>query len=170
MERFQIFFTFFIFISAEVKAQASASADITATIVSPISIAKVPGKDLSFGSIAPSHAAGLVILSANGSRSAQGGAALPSNGGNITPAEFKVTGEGSYSFSIGLPTTPVIMINSGNSETMIVEGFTSSPENTGTLSGGERIVKVGATLKINPNQARGQYYSATPFTVTVNYN
>src|SRR5687768_10722170 len=86
--------------------QSSASANIYATIVKPISIEKVAGKDLDFGNIAASQAGGIVILNTNGVRRTIGGATLPSTSGTITTAEFLVSGEGSFSFSITLPSSP----------------------------------------------------------------
>lgn len=157
-------------ISARSYAQSSASASISATITTPISIEKVPGKDLNFGNIAASQSAGIIILNTSGVRRAQGGATLPTTAGTITPAEFVVSGEGSYSFSITLPASQVTMVNSTNNETMIVNGFTSSPETTGTLSAGKLTLKIGATLNVNPNQSPGVYSSIAPFAVTVNYN
>ena len=162
--------SFFILGSVKVNAQASATADIFATIVSPITIEKVAGKDLNFGNIAAGKFAGIVVLKTNGNRGISGGAVLPSTSGTASAAEFVVSGESSYSFSITLPTAPVTMVNTSTSETMVVDGFTSSPESTGTLSAGKQTVKIGARLNINANQSPGDYSSASPFVVTVNYN
>ena len=168
--RFFCFFIFFVFLAIKTNAQSSASAYIYATIITPITIEKVTGKDLNFGNIASGQSAGIVILNTNGIRLTSGGAILPSTSGTITPAEFIVSGEGSYSFSITLPTSPIKMVNSFNNQTMTVTGFVSSPENTGTLSAGKQTVKIGASLNINANQSPGDYYSPAPFAVTVNYN
>ena len=153
------------------SAQRTASASVAATIVTPIGIEKVPDGDLNFGNIAAGTSSGIIVLSTNGVRRAEGGATLPSTEGTISPAEFIVTGEGSYYFSITLPSDPITLINTENSaECMMVDSFTSSPENAGTLSGGKQTVKVGASLSINPAQSPGLYKSSTPFNVTVNYN
>jgi hypothetical protein len=55
---------------------------------------------------------------------------------------------------------------------MIVDNFASNPSGAGlVLSGaGAQTVTVGATLNVNGSQTPGTYTSATPFTVTVNYN
>lgn len=165
--------SFFIlnFLFNHLQAQTSAAADVSATISTPIAIEKVSGKDLSFGNIASGNSTGLVILNTNGLRVAEGGATLPATSGEVSVAEFMVTGEALYSFSITLPSNPITIVNSVNSaETMIVDRFISSPEATGTLPGGKQVLKIGARLQINPGQAPGVYRSALPFNVTVNYN
>ncbi len=53
---------------------------------------------------------------------------------------------------------------------MTVDTFTSTPSGTGSLAGGSQTLSVGATLHVAAAQAAGTYTSATPFTVTVNYN
>ncbi|MFD2163176.1 DUF4402 domain-containing protein [Paradesertivirga mongoliensis] len=154
-----------------VQAQSSAAADVSATISTPIAIEKISGNDLNFGNIASGKSAGLVILNTNGVRVSEGGATLPASTGAVSVAEFLVTGEPLYSFSITLPSNPITIVNSVNpAETMIVDRFISSPEATGTLPGGKQVLKIGARLQINPGQAPGVYISALPFNVTVNYN
>lgn len=152
-------------------AQNSGSATASATIITPISIQKVNEGDLNFGNILAGKSNGIIILGTNGVRRIEGGASLPSALGTISPAEFMITGEGSYSFSITLPLSPITLTNStGTNEIMMVDSFTSSPETTGTLSEGKQILKVGANLNVGANQAPGIYISDIPFTVTVNYN
>jgi hypothetical protein len=53
---------------------------------------------------------------------------------------------------------------------MTVDGFVSNPNGTGTLTGGTETLNVGATLHVTHAQVAGVYSSATPFSVTVNYN
>jgi len=65
---------------------------------------------------------------------------------------------------------PAATTVTSGSDNMTVDAFTSNPDGTGTLTGGTQTLKVGATLNVGANQAAGTYTSATPFTVTVNYN
>lgn len=149
--------------------QASATANVSATIVAPIAITKV--NDMNFGRIAATAAAGTVTLAPAGTRTLTGGVTLPSTGGtgDVSPAIFTVTGAANYTYSITLPTTNTIIENGANQ--MTVNTFTSTPSGAGTLSGtGTSTLSVGATLAVGANQAPGVYTSATPFTVTVNYN
>lgn len=147
-------------------AQVSGTATATATIITPIAISKTV--DMNFGNVAVSAAAGTVVLSPAGVRTKTGGVTLPIVAGTISAASFTVTGLGSYTYTITLPSTPLTINNGSN--TMTVNSFTSTPSGTGTLSGGSQVLNVGATLNVGVNQAAGLYTSASPFTVTVNYN
>lgn len=146
-------------------AQASATADASATIVTPISISKTA--DMNFGNVATNGAVGTVVLAPAGTRTSTGGVTLPATVGTVTAASFTVSGSGAYTYAITLPASVVITSGSDN---MTVDTFTSTPATTGALTSGTQIIKVGATLNLVASQAVGSYTSATPFTVTVNYN
>lgn len=147
-------------------AQTTATADISATIVNPISISKV--QDMNFGKMAIVSGAGNVVLSPSANkRMATGGVELV-DGNQATFASFNVSGLAGATFSITLPTVPVVISNGEN--TMTVSNFTSTPTNTATLGNGTKNIAVGATLHVEGNQKLGVYKSTTPFTVTVNYN
>jgi hypothetical protein len=148
-------------------AQVSATATASGTIVSPIAIANAG--NLNFGNVAVSATAGTVILAPAGTRTITGGVTLPAVPGTVTAAHFAVTGSQNYTYAITLPSTPTTVTSGAN--TMTVNAFTSTPTTTGTLDGsGAQTVDVGATLNVGAAQASGTYLSATPFTVTVNYN
>jgi len=154
-----------ILFTSSAFAQATATANASATIVTPISITK--NSDMNFGNIATDGTVGTVILSPAGGRTFTGGVTLPAVTGTVTAASFTVNGSGSYTYAISLPST--LTITSG-ADSMIVNDFTSTPSSTGTLSSGTQIINVGATLNLVASQAEGTYTSATPFAVTVNYN
>ena len=151
-------------------AQASATASASATIITPISIAKTV--DMNFGNIAVSAStSGTVVLATSGSRTTAGagGVTLPSTTGTVAAAEFTVSGEASYTYAITLPANATL--TDGGSHTMAVSSFTSNPSSTGTLSsGGSQTLTVGATLTVSAGQAAGSYTNATAVPVTVNYN
>jgi hypothetical protein len=148
-------------------AQQTASAYASATIVTPISI--TPANDLDFGNIAvPPSIGGTVVIRPNGSRSATGGVVLPANSGNPAAAEFNIEGEEGFVYDIILPEGPLTL--SSGSGTMTITGFTSDPVNTGQLSSGGQLLHIGATLYVSPAQPVGTYISATPFSITMNYN
>ncbi|WP_343667966.1 DUF4402 domain-containing protein [Chitinophaga sp.] len=151
--------------------QASATASVTATIVTPIAISKTT--DMNFGRVAVTSTAGTVVLAAAGTRSTTGGVTLPSTGGtsDVSPAVFAVSGTANYTYAITLPSSDVTITDGTN--TMTVNTFTSSPTvaSGGTLdASGDQNLRVGATLHVSANQAAGVYTTSTPFTVTVNYN
>jgi len=154
-----------LFFTSATFAQASATADASATIVTPISISK--NSDMDFGNVATNGTVGTVVLAPAGTRTPSGGVTLPATAGSVAAASFTVSGSGSYTYAITLPTS--VTIASGTDE-MIVDAFTSTPLTTGALTAGEQIITIGATLNLVAAQAEGAYTSATPFTVTVNYN
>ena len=146
---------------------ASATASASGTIVTPIAITK--NVDLNFGNIA-SGTAGTVKLeaSAAATRTASTGITLPGNTGTVTAAKFTVTGAADYAYTFTVPSTATTITRQSGTETMTVDNFTSNAGTT--ITGGSVEVYVGATLHVGANQVAGVYTSATPFTVTVNYN
>lgn len=125
---------------------------------------------MNFGNLAVNNLSGTVVLSPTGSRLPTGGVTLPSVVGTVTAATFTISGVPNYTYSILLPLTDITIYN-GPTYFMIVNLFTSDPTPAGTLDPtGVQILKVGATLNVNPSQATGIYITNTPFSVTVNYN
>jgi len=156
----------FVFASTS-YAQVTATASSTVAIITPIAITKEV--DLNFGNIAVSPTlGGTVILPTSGTRSMTGGVTLPIVSGTVTAAAFTVSGEGNSTYSITLPTSPIVL--SSGSGTMTVANFVSTPSSTGTLSGGNQEIKVGATLSVGAAQSAGQYTNESSLYVTVNYN
>jgi hypothetical protein len=149
-----------------IYAQSTAIATATATLVTPISITK--NVDMNFGNLAVSSTdPGTVVLLPNNTRNKTGGVSLPATTGTVSAASFTVSGENGYSYTITLPSS--LTISSGGNS-MTVNTFTSTPSNTGTLTGGTSTLNVGATLNVAAGQASGTYTSGGGFTVTVNYN
>lgn len=167
-----LFASLFIIVIAvqNVKAQtnATASAETSATIITPIAISKTA--DLNFGNIV-AGTAGTVTVGTNDSRSSTGGVTLPAaTPGTITAAQFAVTGLASATYSITTPSSFNVTRSSG-SETMEVNTFVTDPTPTGTLDGsGAQTVKVGATLEVGANQQAGTYVNAADLVITVAYN
>ena len=153
--------------SVSVNAQSTAQATATATIVTPISIAKV--SDMNFGNLAvDAVTGGSVELTPAGNRIPAFGVTLPATTGTVTAAAFTVTGNSGYTYSISLPSN-IVLNHSGAFESMMADTFTSTPSGTGTLTGGTEDITVGATLWVAAGQLDGVYTSSN-FDVTVNYN
>jgi hypothetical protein len=153
--------------SASMNAQVSATATASATIVTPISISNTA--NLNFGNLGVNASAGTVVMSTAGVRSVTGGCTLPAVAGSPAVASFTVNGVANYTYAITLPATATTISSGANN--MTVDTWTSSPSSTGTLNGsGTQTLTVGATLHVAGSQAAGTYTSATPFSVTVNYN
>lgn len=150
-------------------AQSTETATATATLIAPIAIANQA--DMNFGNVAGSGTAGTVVLAPDGTRTVTGGASLPAVTGTVSAATFGVTGEGTSTYAITLPSTDYIITETfGGSATMVVKSFTSSPSGTGALTAGAQTLYVGATLHVAAGQIGGVYTNATGFDVTVNYN
>jgi len=148
-------------------AQVTATASSTVSIITPIAITKEV--DMNFGNIAISPTlGGTVVLPTSGNRTMTGGVTLPVVSGTVTAATFTVSGEGNSTYSITLPTSAIVL--SSGSGTMTVENFVSTPSSTGTLSGGNQEIKVGATLNVGAAQSAGHYTNESSLYVTVNYN
>ncbi len=150
-------------------ADATATAGVEATVVQPIAITKAA--DLNFGSFAAdSDTSGTVVISTADVRSfTNGTSAVSSGAGTVAAASFNVTGEGTSTFSITLPTT-VTLTHTNLTDTMSVGTFASNPATTGTLTAGAATVKVGATLSVAAAQVPGVYANTSGLPVTVAYN
>jgi Domain of unknown function (DUF4402) len=157
--------------SAYAQQSSTANANATATIITPIAIAKT--SDLGFGKLAVGATGGTVAVSAadvvtiggTGNTISQPAA----NTGNPAAAVFAVTGEAAFTYAITLPADGTVTLSDGATHTMAVNGFVSNPSATGTLSGGgSQTLKVGATLTVGNNQTPGAYTGS--FSVTVAYN
>ncbi len=167
MFKFSAIALFLMACAADASAQSSASATSTATIVTPITITKTT--DMNFGNVAvQTGTGGTVVMTPAGVRSATAGVTLPGTVGTVAAASFTVNGQTGYTYAITLPAS--VTLSDASSNVMQVTNFTSTPTATGTLTGGTETLNVGATLNVDPAQAPGVYVSATPFTVTVNYN
>lgn len=152
-----------------VHAQSVATSAASVAVVTPISIVKT--SDMSFGRIAVNPASsGTVVMAPSGTRTTggAGGVTLPSTAGVVSSATFLITGFGSYSYTITLPT--VATISDGSANIMTVNGFTSTPSAIGMLgSGGTSELKIGATLNVSAGQSLGMYKNSSGLPVTVNY-
>ncbi|MBH2010019.1 MAG: DUF4402 domain-containing protein [Xanthomonadaceae bacterium] len=124
--------------------------------------------DLSFGSFV-AGSGGTIAVTTGGGRTKTGGVMLVAQGGGSTAAQFSVSGTAAATYAITLPANDTVTLSDGNSHTMAVNSFVSSPSATGTLSGGgTQSLSVGATLTVGNAQPPGSY--AGSFPVTVSYN
>lgn len=151
--------------SSDLKAQNSASASFTVSvnIVEPIQIQRT--SDMNFADVDAKNG-GSVTLNPDNTRFASGGAILKGSGA-VSAATFEVKGQKGYTFSIDIPTQEVLMTN-GNQEIIIKE--ITSDQKSHMLNEDSQIIRMGATIKLQPNQEPGLYTTSTPIAVTVSYN
>jgi hypothetical protein len=132
---------------AQSLATATAEGHITAEII-PVFAASETAQ-MSFGRFNPGPQGGEIVLTPFGSISVLGSVFVSTGGHNA--GSFYLTGGESNTFSITLPSSPVILTNMSNSKTMLVENWLSVPSagiGTGILQNGFQVVNVGATLKV----------------------
>lgn len=159
--------------SAMAQSSATASANATATIIRPITL--TAQRDLAFGAVVPGAAVGTMVLTAASTTvaSVTGGVTQPgTQSGAVSSAQFKVDGEGGFTYSITLPASAAT-ITDGASHNMTVDTWTSDIGATGTLSNalgaaGTQTFYVGGTLHVAATQVAGNYTGT--FSVTVAYN
>ena len=151
--------------SFRVFAQATAYANIYATVVAPVGIEKTA--DLTFSEIISSKNSSTVVLGADNQLTASS-AELAQNGKG-TVAAFSVTGSNQSTFDVTLP-KETFAINGGGDNTLIVSDFTSTHAQLNTLQSNSSVIKIGATLHVPENQSAGNYNAQNPFLVTLNYN
>lgn len=147
-------------------SSTAASIGIDAKVIAPISIENTGSTVLNFGTVTRSSAAGTIVVTADGERSATGGAAILGSSA-FSAAPFSASGENNADFSIALPDdNDVVITRESGTETMEVTGFA---HNSGlVLSGsGTATFSVGATLNLDADQAAGNYSGS--FSVTINY-
>jgi len=153
----------FVGLGQSAFAQASATANASATIVPAITISKTA--DLQFGLIVAGPG-GTVLIGTDSSRSVNGPAGLTNASFPVSAASFTVSGQANLAFSISLPTSATL--TGPSSASMTVNAFSSNPSGSGTIgSGGTLAFAVGGTLTVGAAQTPGAYTGT--FTVTVNY-
>ncbi len=167
-----LFVSLFVVVVAteNVSAQneATATAQTSATIITPISLVK--NVDLTFGNIVRSSTAGKVEITPSGDRSFSGGAsAFGTSDGNPAAAQFAVSGEIGALYSVQLPNEDVTLTLDGGGATMIIEhgSFKHNAGDSPNIEEGESF-NVGATLSVKDNQTVGAYSGS--FSVTIVYN
>jgi hypothetical protein len=141
---------------------ATVTGSASANVLTPISIAAGTNA-MNFGDVAGDATnATTVVLTTGGATSSPDGA---STAGTPTAGDFTVTGSGTLSYNITLPTSTVLS-SAGNPD-MTVDTFTDSLGGSGTLASGTQDFTVGATLTINANQPAATYNGT--YDITVEY-
>jgi hypothetical protein len=152
-------------VAAPIAKAATATANATATVMTPISISKTA--DLRFGKFS-ALTGGTVVISTAGARSATGAVVLSTTDAGGA-ASFSVSGDANATYAVTLPNAATITHSVDNTKTMSIGTFTSNPSGTGTLSGaGAQTLSVGATLTVGNAQTVGSYTGT--FDVSVEYN
>lgn len=143
---------------------ADGTGTANATVVTPIAIG-ANSPNLRFGSFSTTDAGQTVTIATDGTRTTTDALVLGQDT-DFGAASFAVTGEGTLTYAITLPSSTVSIASGAN--TMNLTSFTSFPSDTGQLTDGAQTLSVGATLTTGADQTTGTYTS--DFTVSVDYN
>lgn len=132
---------------AQAIEPATATGDIYAEIIPVFSASQLA--PLNFGKFSPGAEGGELIISPQNTVSVLGG--VYRGGGMHNAASFYVSGDIDATYSVSLPSEPVVITNTENAKTMLVDNWISVPNEgmgTGQLLDGFQVVFVGATLKV----------------------
>jgi hypothetical protein len=145
---------------------ANTTANATATVVTPIAIAKTA--DLAFGTFTVGIVGGTVQVTTAPARNASADITVLGTS-TFSPAAFNVTGTTGATYAITLPANGTVTIANGGN-TMAVDNFVSNPAvgSNPALVAGPNALVVGATLTVGASQVAGPYTGT--FSVTVGYN
>ena len=153
--------------TSSLMAQNVIQTGAAAKIVSALTVSNTDLDGLHFGTMTRPTAATTVLVTAGNVRSDGGAITLLAQTPTYHVAHYSVSGDGTATYLITLPTTNVPITN--GSVSMIVNNFTSSKaSNIGTLVSGADTFTVGATLNLDINQASGLYTGT--YDVSVAYN
>ena len=147
---------------AQEAGTASATADINADIVTPITITSNE-TPLNFGSIVAADG-GKVRVSTAGTRTFSNNNMEVITSTEITAASFDVTAANEYAYSISIPSTELEGdgVNMPVSFTYDLEGIT---EGNGAGTGAAQTLLVGGLLTVADEQAEGTYEGEVEVTV-----
>ena len=144
---------------------APTPAQATGTLLFPLEIVK--NRDLDFGNVGTTAAAGTVVINPETDTiSSTGGAVLL--GGAPHAAQFTGAAKGNNVVIIRIPKQPVTLTRVGGTQTMIADNFTLQGLDKRAVAA--RVAfdfRVGATLNVNANQAEGTYVGT--FDVSIQY-
>lgn len=157
------------YLNAGAQNSATAIGHITAEVIPVYSAFEK--SQLNFGRFSPGPQGGELIITPLNTVSVMG--SVRTSIGLHNAASFYVTGDADASFTISLPSEPVILKHVHSAKTMLIEKWVSDPgteTGAGILQNGERIVYVGATLKVGTVQDNPVGTYAGTFAITFDFN
>jgi hypothetical protein len=134
-------------VNAQFTPQASATGHVIAEIIPTFSASET--SQMNFGRFSPGPQGGEIILTPQSTISVLG--SVFAQAGIHNAASFYVSGDIDASYTISLPSAPVVLTHISNAKTMLIADWNSVPSpgiGTGKLQNGFQVVYVGATLKV----------------------
>jgi hypothetical protein len=132
---------------SQTAPSASATGQIFAEIIPIFSATETA--QMNFGKFAPGPQGGEIILTPSNTISVLG--SVFKGSGSHNAASFYISGDVDATYSITLPSDPVILTHISSAKTMQIKDWMSVPApgtGTGKLQNGFEVVFVGATLKV----------------------
>lgn len=158
-----------IFLNGQSPVGVSATGHVTAEVI-PVFTATETAQ-MNFGRFSPGIQGGELILNPDNSISALG--SVFKGPGTFSAASFHISGDSDASFTISLPSGPVVLTHNSTSKTMVVDDWVSRPGSgigSGILQNGEQVVYVGATLKVGTLQDNPVGVYAGSYLITFDFN
>jgi len=147
---FSLIFIFFAIV-VEMRAQTSTPVSATGYVIAEIIpvFSASESSQMNFGRFSPGPQGGQIVLSPGSMVSVLG--SVFTGTGTHNAASFNITGDADATYSITLPSSPVILSHTSSAKTMFVKDWLSVPSSgigTGKLLNGFQVVYVGATLNV----------------------
>ena len=155
----------FSFISISLSGQSTATFTASVTIVESVTITTLT--NLSFSEVRAGNG-GVVTLTADGLRSSPGGGVGLGEGGNISPATFRITGKPGTKVNFILPEGKHVLTN--GKQNITIKDFWSNWSINDWLTEENNVLKVGASIVVEAGQEPGFYTSIQPLEIVVNYD
>jgi len=155
--------------NAQVTQSISATGHVFAEIIPVFSASET--SQLNFGRFSPGPQGGKIILTPQSTLSVQGSIILGT--GSHNAASFYVSGDENASYSISLPSGPVIIKHNSSERSMVLEDWNSWPppgNSTGVLQKGFQVVNVGATLMVGPVHENPVGVYTGSYSITFDFN
>lgn len=146
------------------KAQATAYANIYATVVAPVGMTME--MDLRAGKIINTNQLSSSSLSTQTINAAEN--INLTQDGQTTIAAFQVTGKNNV-YAVTVQNQPVVLLNE-NANSVTVDNFGSELAMINNATEGVQQLRISANLNVSKDQPKGIYGASAPFNVTLNYN
>ncbi len=156
-------------INAQTGVEAGATGHVIAEII-PVFTASETAQ-LNFGRFAPGPQGGKLILTPQSTVSVLG--SVYKGTGSYNAASFYISGDIDASYSITLPSNPVILKHTSSAKTMTIDEWYSDPApgiGTGMLQNGFQVVLVGATLNVGTLHDNPVGIYTGIYTITFDFN
>ncbi len=149
--------------------QATVSGQAYAEVISALSAYE--NTQMHFGKFSPEVGGGQIVLTPDGVRTVQGSIVL--GGGTAQSGRFIINGQADATYTIQLPVGSAELKHSTSNKTMTVRDWTSDPPagtGSGTLSGGNQTVSIGATLVVGSMEDNPVGIYTGTYSLTFAYN